>query len=102
MLLAGLAALHLSAQPVPSATDPFAICFGDTAHTDNRAPINHTPHQQHCVACSVAVASPAILPTIARHVFHPTLGVSIRWSAIAVVSTRHFNPKLSQGPPQNA
>ena len=103
MLFAALAAIELSPTPASSPTDPFVICFGDhNTPADRRTPINHPPHQQHCVLCSVAAASAAIVPTIVNDAVYRPLGVSIRWSTATIVSTRHFTPRLSQGPPRSA
>jgi len=103
MLLAGLATIEFAPSPASSPTDPFVICFGDhSTPADDQTPINHPPHEQHCVLCSVAAGSAAIVPTIAKDAVHRPLRVSIHWSTATIVPTRQFTPRLSQGPPRSA
>jgi hypothetical protein len=103
MLLAGLAAIQLSPGPASSAIDPFVICFGHpTTPADHQTPIDHPPHQQHCVLCTIAAASAAIFPTITKDAVRRAMGLSVHWSTATIVPIRHFSPRLSQGPPRGA
>jgi hypothetical protein len=90
--------------PAVGSDDPFVICLGNpAAPADDHAPADRSLHRQHCVLCSVAAASAAILPAVAGHGFDRPVAVAVSWpTTVIAAATRHFTPRQSQGPPQSA